>query len=766
MIITQNKSQEVVSSHDFDQVTCSIDAEDMRYVASLLRNNYSNTRLAVVREVSCNALDANTEAGVTRPIEIKLPTSMNPTFAVRDFGNGLSEEDVFGLYSKYGKSTKRNSNDLIGAWGIGKFAPLSYGDNFTCVSFHNGTKTSYNVFVDENDDTKITKLFEEPSNKPTGLSIEVAVSEEDRKEFGNVVKKFFRFFSDSDMPKFVGAEEDFIKTPKKVLSSKTDEWFFAQDENRGYGHHYYSHVLMGRVAYPLDPNAINVENFVSNESSRRIVQQLLQQSNFYFRVPLGSVRLHHSRESLEYNKATQKEICAILYKVSQDIQIIAKEKLADSEDLWDAKKNYAKVVNALPYQIRSIFENSFEWNGVKILDSTFQRDYQLQDDLILTNYEKIEDKDSRNGFKLKATKTNRIYCQDNYLVMMQDINSSHGNNLRVRTLMNDLPDLKGVVVVHPTSECAKSEVYDNWQFDLIDQKHKRYSSQVEKEKIVRNKVSGTSRASIPLFKMKSDKASYVYRNADYWQNVNEPINSLELDEVEGSVNGKIIYVPIKNYKVDSEDYDLDRVYKICRGIRKSAEDNSDEKNLQLFGVRTGDVKKLDKSTWVSFFDFYLDYCKNIIRNNKKECQLAYKTIQFNKSSDVGFSEYRWNYGQVFTNNTFDISLFDGHLFARCAENWKLFMDDKGERNRFRVAINVVKLGDEAWLDDVLDTKVDAESIIQEFKLLDKNYPLLKVVTSSVNNWINLKQDNDKNVTNKTILEYISLCDVNEGEGNV
>jgi hypothetical protein len=57
MIITQNKSKEVVSSHDFEQVTCTIDAEDMRYVASLLRNNYSNTRLAVVREISANALD-------------------------------------------------------------------------------------------------------------------------------------------------------------------------------------------------------------------------------------------------------------------------------------------------------------------------------------------------------------------------------------------------------------------------------------------------------------------------------------------------------------------------------------------------------------------------------------------------------------------------------------------------------------------------------------------------------------------------------------
>src|SRR6056300_1652997 len=191
MIITQEKNK-VVSSHDFESVNCTIDAEDMRYVASLLRNNYSNTRLAVVREISANALDANAEAGVTRPIEVKLPTNMNPTFAVRDFGGGLSQEDVFGLYSKYGKSTKRESNNYIGAFGIGKFAPLSYGENFTCVSYHGGLKISYNIFVDENDDTKITKLFEEPSDEPTGLSIEVAVSEEDRDEFRNVAQNFFR----------------------------------------------------------------------------------------------------------------------------------------------------------------------------------------------------------------------------------------------------------------------------------------------------------------------------------------------------------------------------------------------------------------------------------------------------------------------------------------------------------------------------------------------------------------------------------------------
>ena len=94
MIITQEKNKQFVHSHDFEEVKCTIDAEDMRYVASLLRNNYSNPALAVVREISANAIDANLEAGTTRPIEIKLPTALNPSFEVRDFGGGLSQEEI------------------------------------------------------------------------------------------------------------------------------------------------------------------------------------------------------------------------------------------------------------------------------------------------------------------------------------------------------------------------------------------------------------------------------------------------------------------------------------------------------------------------------------------------------------------------------------------------------------------------------------------------------------------------------------------------
>lgn len=767
MIITQNKSKEVVQSHDFKQVNCTIDAEDMRYVASLLRNNYSNTRLAVVREISANALDANAEANSSRKIEVKLPTSLNPSFEVRDFGGGLSEEDVFGLYSKYGKSTKRTSNNYIGAFGIGKFAPLSYGDNFTCTSFHNGTKTCYNVFVDENDDTKIVRLHDpEPSSEPTGLLIGVAVSDSDTSEFRSVVQSFFKFFSEEDMPKFIGVENDFISLPDKILSSKNDRWFFTKNREDSYG--YNSNIIMGRVAYPIDPDAINLSNFISKESLRSSVHQLLRQSNFFVRVPLGSVRLHHSRESLEYNKQTQKEIAKAFLEACQNIQTIAKEKLADSEDLFDAKRNFARVINALPYQLRSIFENSFEWNSMKIETPFFQRDYSLQDDLILTEYTKCLDSSSRNGFKVKACKVSRIACQDNFLFMVQNLSSSHGNNLRVRTLMNEDDNLEGVYVIHATNDKATDHLYNEWNFNLIDKKHIRYTDSVAKEKVVRNKVSGNkSRAMISLFKMVHSKG-YGHRNADYWNDVNDPINSLELNETKGAIDGKLIYVPIKNYQViedRDENLNLEKAYKQMQAFRRMGKKNelSELSEIDLFGVRVKDVAKLDKDTWISLHDFHLDYCKKMVLDDKDNARLGYKNVIVN-SEGLSLHNYNYDLGNLFSNETFDPSpLGEDHIIAQAQEDWGVYSLSKSQDHALNYAVAHVHKFDSNWLIRHFGA-FSGKYIKDNLEAITEKYPLLRIVAEECNaNWVNLKSsivshDRNSKINNPMIIDYILMCD--------
>ena len=384
------------------------------------------------------------------------------------------------------------------------------------------------------------------------------------------------------MPEFIGAESDFIKKDEKILESKNDEWFILQKEQNYYSRHS-AQVLMGRVAYPLDSNAINVENFVKDASKKAIVSNILQMRGFYLRVPLGSVKLHHSREALEYSKFTQKKIISSLLVAVDEIQKIAKEKLADSDDLWDAKRNYAKIVNAMPYQMRNVFENSFEWKGIKIDSPDFSRDYKLQDDLIITESVKEEDSNARNGFKIRSHKTTRAICQDNFLFMIQDLESSHGNNLRVRTLMNEDESLQGVYIIRPKNQVADDALDNDWNINLIDRKHLRFCSNVEKEKPQRSGIrkANGSRANIPLFTMSLE--SHIYKNSQYWENASEEIKSVEDDasNIEGSWEGKLIYVPIKNYKIDNADMeDLSSMKNRINRIHSQSEEDSEENKLK------------------------------------------------------------------------------------------------------------------------------------------------------------------------------------------
>jgi hypothetical protein len=758
MIITQEKTQ-VTSSHNFESVNCTIDAEDMRYVASLLRNNYSNTRLAVVREISANAIDANREANSARQIEIKVPTSMSPTFAVRDFGGGLSEEDVFGLYSKYGKSTKRESNNYIGAFGIGKFAPLSYGENFTCVSYHGGLKTSYNVFVNDDDDTKISKLFSEPSDEPTGLSIEVAVSESDIKEFRGVVQSFFKFFPQKDMPKFVGVEEDFIPEVKKSFGADDDSWFFIEEENRYSYSHYHASILMGRVKYKLDANAINVENFIADEKIRRIVKELISDCNFMFRVPLGAVKLHHSREALEYNKATQKSLCKILFKVAKEIKVIAVEKLSSSTCYFDAKRNYAIVLNSLPYGIRDSFGQAFEWKGYSVESSYFQRPYELQDDVIITHSQKVEDKDARNGFKVQSQKTNRIHCQDNTAILIQDLDSAHGNNLRVRTMMNNDPELKHVYIVHPKNGNGGAWFDDECHRDLINEDLLFNSSEVEKEKP--NRVAsgkGKSRANVALFKMNFD-AYHTYRNADFWEDVKAPLSSLEFDG-QSNYKGKNVYVAIKNYKVDSDEFDNEKVLKTTKLIRKNLQADENDPMLDVYGIRTRDVSKLDTDLWISWEDMYIDYAKDTILANKQDAKIIARRDVLN-NSQVSITHH-WT--SFLESKTLDFSsLGDDHVINRFLVDYKV--ENLDNVNRFLAqCVRLVTHKDSNWIEKKLKLNVDVDAYENNYKEILVNYPLLKMVANSVGWNVNLTEDHQYGNIMQNVLDYISLCDNQRGEG--
>lgn len=166
------------------------------HIFNILRNSlYSNKALAVLREYASNAWDAHREAGKgDLPIKVRLPTSLEPTLVIRDYGNGLSVEAVRSIYTQYGASTKRESNEAVGFMGIGSKSAFCYTDSFTITSYHGGMKRVFVAALDETDRGEAHLMFEEPCGDETGVEIKIAVDPKDVGAFHREAQYLFAFF--------------------------------------------------------------------------------------------------------------------------------------------------------------------------------------------------------------------------------------------------------------------------------------------------------------------------------------------------------------------------------------------------------------------------------------------------------------------------------------------------------------------------------------------------------------------------------------------
>lgn len=148
---------------------------------------YSNKKLAVCREIICNATDAHIDADkMDLPIEITLK---NGTLSIRDFGKGIPDDKIGEIYCTYFKSTKQLDDAATGGFGLGSKAPFSYSDHFTVVSHHAGFKTIYALHKSDDANSGApgcTSMMTLPSSE-TGVEVIVPIAEADINQFHEIV---------------------------------------------------------------------------------------------------------------------------------------------------------------------------------------------------------------------------------------------------------------------------------------------------------------------------------------------------------------------------------------------------------------------------------------------------------------------------------------------------------------------------------------------------------------------------------------------------
>ncbi len=315
---------------------------------------YQDKPKSVIREISCNALDAHFEAGIPeRPIKVTFPTSLDPTFAVRDYGKGLSLDELQELYTVYGVSTKRGSDDAIGGFGIGSKSPFCYTKMWNVISRHNGMKYIVCNSIDSRENFQYGVLHQEECNEPSGIEVRFDVERQDFDTFTNKAKEVFRYFN-------VTPETNIkldIDKPKYEL--KTDEYgILGYGTSYGYGGGR-NQVIVGQVAYPLDSSP-----FKGN------ARTILDNCTVHIFCKIKDIQVSPSRESISHEAHNIGHITAILETAYNKIKEETEKKIKNCKNLWEARLFAQKYFGNSSY-IGRILNYEMDFKGTKVKQQSY-----------------------------------------------------------------------------------------------------------------------------------------------------------------------------------------------------------------------------------------------------------------------------------------------------------------------------------------------------------------------------------------------------------
>lgn len=306
-------SKEVEVSGVVNAKGFSMSENSMKLFAMLSNFLYKDKERSVLTELSSNAIDAHKLVGKhSDPIHVTMPTMLVPEIRIRDFGPGLSEDDVYRFLTTYGESSKQSSNDFIGGFGIGSKIPAAVSDTWTINSHHEGTHKQYIVFITPEGVPSLTKMVEKPSTE-SGLEVIVPVKKDRINAWNDAARKAYATYD--IIPKMHNCSFQ-LKPVEWVLNTKS----FGTTNQRSITELGTSALINGRV-YPLDLAKIDGLN-KSN-------LQALAYVGGVFKFDIGELSLNLSREDLQYDAKTMKAVLAKVESAMEELRILWKGMVDD-----------------------------------------------------------------------------------------------------------------------------------------------------------------------------------------------------------------------------------------------------------------------------------------------------------------------------------------------------------------------------------------------------------------------------------------------------
>jgi len=314
--------------------TTSFETSDFKINASahafkvLSSSLYENKKVAVIRELAANASDANKDNGKEDiPVTIQLPSDYANNLVVTDVGKGMSKEQLQHVYTTYFESTKTNSTDSIGGFGLGSKSPFALTDNFTVNSVtENGEETNIIAYLDGGQPKVSVTYHDKNSSKPSGTTVSVSIKEVDTAEIKKAIFEYYIFKYWKVFPKVIADSKEIndliaiaekaaqVTLSRDLINTQADYKYFVKDTefmgkqvSFNSSQYNFTNIVYGNFSYQI-PTAIR------NEITEYILHvkrknKVMFSGNFILYFPLTVVlELAPSRERIEDTKQNREVI--------------------------------------------------------------------------------------------------------------------------------------------------------------------------------------------------------------------------------------------------------------------------------------------------------------------------------------------------------------------------------------------------------------------------------------------------------------------------
>lgn len=435
------------SSGELEEKSFAIQDQGMLFEI-LRKKMYSNPILAICREISCNARDAHREVGTPEaPIQITLPTNLDPFYKIKDFGPGISPDRMYNVFIKYTASTKREDNVQTGGFGLGAKTPFSYSDTFTIITVHNGVRYNYTCVIDETKVGKILLTNQSPTKEKNGTEIVIPVIPKDFIDFTTFTEQACRHWDTK--PTIKGGT---IRWRDLNFIRKEKNWGIAQSDYERKGR-----LIIDAIEYPLDLAALRTF------ADTKLIDSALGNLVMYFEV--GELSLSSSRESVYLDERTKKIIRERLEKIRNELRKEAHEKLAKSTSLWDANVYYntklAEGFNNID------FLGQLTWNNIPLLKNGFHPGTEMW----TFTRGKFSRKYGTDPNKLSREASTRVHFHsDKTEIYFNDLTIKEPTPKHVKKAFDDDATLQRVYVISPSDKLDQETLTKTYHLDKMNMK--------------------------------------------------------------------------------------------------------------------------------------------------------------------------------------------------------------------------------------------------------------------------------------------------------